>query len=248
MLFSQFVWCNWAVQRESSFKFCGLHEILTRAFDWNKLQWVTSWKCSVFLARRSCGSLYCDCGTPVSFTAFSMACPSAVVKSNLETERGRKKKKKRWTDQTYLRVETVPVPNSFFSKLIFYLHIKSNERRIQNHNPELSLCFFETKHSVYKKATESLRELCEQQNKALFFLIPHSFQATEGGIQIKHHYQATFEFQCEANEVLKLDWNSFILNIPEMELEQMTCQKSKFIKHKLLCFVKDFPLCCTSLD
>lgn len=35
----------------------------------------------------------------------------------------------------HLLVEITPMPNSFLPKLISYLHIKGNERHIQNHNP-----------------------------------------------------------------------------------------------------------------
>jgi len=78
----------------------------------------------------------------------------------MESDLEKEKKKIVVNGSHHLLVESVPVPNSFLSKLIFYLHIKGNERRIQNHNPELSLCFF---WCTKKKATESLREHCEQQ-------------------------------------------------------------------------------------
>lgn len=58
------------------------------------------------------------------------------------------------------------MPNSFLSKLIFYLHIKGNERRTQKHNPELSLCFSVPGILCTRKKSDkplkSLREHCKE--------------------------------------------------------------------------------------
>lgn len=57
------------------------------------------------------------------------------------------------------------MPNSFLPKLIFHLHIKGNERRIQNHNPELSLCFSRPGTWCTKKQQRALESIANSKKR-----------------------------------------------------------------------------------
>ena len=110
-------------------------------------------------------------------------------------------------------VKIPPMPNSFPPKLIFYLHIKGKERRIQNHNPSLSLFFQDQALGAQDKRQRASQSAASSKRRPPpFMLISHALKIAEGGMHIKHYNQAIFEFQCQANEkVLEWDLGTFFI-------------------------------------